>query len=393
MKRFLSVLLVFMMIIPTIAVSVSAETATVSFKDVDSATSQGQAIIKLATAGVLLGYPDGTFKPDQPITRGELSKVINKIFNYTEADTEMFSDVDKEKDWYYNDVAIAKKAGYIKGYEDGTFRGENNMTREEACTILKRVGGLYDLGLPAGVTDAVSEWALPYVNAVIIGGFMSLEEGNTFRATEKITRGEFCEAFSKFVQIKEPEVVPPADDKKEEDKKEENKEDNKESGNSGNTTSGNSSSSSSSSSNNSSSDNNNDDEVEEDLPAEDEPIDYIELNAEMVEILNDALADLQNFYSITEYEKNLVGIGIECIDIILPYASTDEITSAFIRQKCKAQIEKADDVLDSMSVDDKIAFYDTVTAPESEGGFKRKTIEYLCNLFGIDFENIKNNES
>lgn len=365
MKRLLSVLLIVFLIIPTIAVSVSAEeTKTVSFSDIESTSAQGQAILKLATAGVLLGYPDGTFKPEQPITRGELSKVINKIFEYTEADAEVFPDVDKEKDWYYNEVAIAKKAGYIKGYEDGTFRGENNITREETCTILARVGGLYDLGISYPLKDAVSEWAVPYVNMAIIGGFMSTEEGDTFRATEKITRGEFCQAFEKFVQIKE-EVTPPADDKKEENVND-NKGNNNTNNNSGNN-------------NNNNSNSGNDEYYEE------EEIDYNELNSETVAALNTALDELVAYTEIysKEYEIKLVDISIKCINKVLPKAGEVEITDDYVEDICSSEIDEARKVWKSMSADDKNLFIKT-GVPE----FTFETVEWLKKFFGMDIPEI-----
>jgi len=376
MKRLLSVLLAILLIVPTFtAVAFAEEAKTISFSDVDSTTTQGQAIIKLATAGVLLGYPDGTFKPNQPITRGELSKVINKIFNYTEADTEMFPDVVKDKDWYYNDVAIAKKAGYIKGYDDGTFRGENNMTREEACTILTRVGGMYDLGLTYPVKDAISEWAVPYVNMVITGGFMAVEPGDVFRATEKITRGEFCEAFSKFVQIKE--ITPPADDKKEEDKKEEDKkEDTTKPGtntNPGTSIGGN---------NNGLPDDTKEPEPpeEEDPPVDDEPIDYVELNSETVEQLNTALDELKNYYCVEDFEEKLINICIACIEKVLPYADKEELTNDFVESACKAEIKEATAVWKGLDADQKVWLYDCI---KDENNFNKTTVEWLSTFFGV----------
>ncbi len=177
------------------------------FTDVDKTTTQGAAIYKLADAGILLGYGDGTFRPNAPITRAELSKIVNAIFGYFEKDTTGFSDVVKE-DWYYDFVLIAKKAGYIVGYEDGTFRGQNMVTREQACAILCRTAGLFDLGIKTEVRDTVSEWAVSYVQAVLGNGFISLEAGNTLRATENITRAEFCTMFANFYTA--PEVPTPS---------------------------------------------------------------------------------------------------------------------------------------------------------------------------------------
>ncbi len=196
MKRVLSIFLVVMMC-ASLAFTSVATAAT--FKDVDETTAIGQAIQVLTGAGVLSGYGDGNFGPNDSLSRAQLCKVVNLIFKYTEKDTTGFSDV-KPTAWYYDHVLIAKKAGYIKGYEDGTFRGDNKVTREQACVILARVAGLKDNGVKVEIADKVAEWALPSVKLVIAHQYMSLEAGNTFRATENITRGEFSQTHAVFVK-------------------------------------------------------------------------------------------------------------------------------------------------------------------------------------------------
>ncbi len=153
----------------------------------------------LAAAGVLSGDGDGKFRPNDSLSRAELCKVVNMIFKYTEKDTTGFSDVSKDA-WYYEQVLIAKKAGYIKGYEDGTFRANNKVTREQACVILARVTGLKDNGVYVEIKDEVAAWALPSVKLVVAHELMALEEGNTFRATQNITRGEFSHTHAGFVK-------------------------------------------------------------------------------------------------------------------------------------------------------------------------------------------------
>lgn len=202
MKKFLSLLIVVTIVLSSVAVfateTVTTTTPEISFSDVNAETDTGKAIYKLVDAGILNGYLDGTFKPGNTLTRAELCKIINLVFGYTEADTENFKDVKKE-DWFYDYVAVAKKAGYINGFEDGTFRGNEKLTREQSCAIIARVGELFDLPMTETITDKVSDWAVPYVNKVVANKLMSLEEGGKFRATENITRGELTLVASNFV--------------------------------------------------------------------------------------------------------------------------------------------------------------------------------------------------
>lgn len=73
--------------------------------------------------GFINGYEDGTFKPDNSMTRAEFVKIVNKVFGFTEKGTESFSDVNKE-DWYYSDICIAVKVGYINGKLKGFKNGK-----------------------------------------------------------------------------------------------------------------------------------------------------------------------------------------------------------------------------------------------------------------------------
>ena len=180
------------------------------FSDVDFSTEQGQAIEKMYSVGDLKGYNDGTFKPDATITRAELTRVFNQVFKYElneekAATTADFTDVDKNA-WYYNDVRIAQTNGYINGFNDGTFRPQDNFTRQQTCVTLALAAGLQNTTQEIAISDEVSPWAETYVKAAIADGAFELEEGNTFRATANITRGEVCEALAKYVVI-ETEVV------------------------------------------------------------------------------------------------------------------------------------------------------------------------------------------
>ncbi len=207
MKKLISIILCFMLIssIPAFAAD------DLKFSDVDASTDMGKAILKLANAGVIEGNGDGTFAPDRKVKRSELCKMVNNIWKLTEEDSTSFADV-TENDWYFSHVKIAKKAGYIKGFEDGTFRGENNVTREQVCAIIVRVGKVFNLGIDITIADAVSPWAKDYVDTIVGNYLIPLEKDNTFRATEDMTRGELAMALSSFItETKEPEKE---DDKK-----------------------------------------------------------------------------------------------------------------------------------------------------------------------------------
>ncbi len=382
MKRILSYILVLALVFSMCTwLLVSADqTETenkITFTDVDANTTRGAAIYKMANAGILLGDGDGTFRPNDPITRGELTKIVNMIFGYTEKDATTFKDVN-DTHWYKEHVLIAQKAGYIKGYEDGTFRGENNITREETCTILTRVADVQDLGYHPVISDAVSDWAVPYVEKVIGSFFMTLEEGNKFRATENITRAEFCEAFAKFV-VEKPVVTP--DDEKKEENKEDNKEDNKPNNNTGNNTGSNTGTSKPIIINPmpdwEKGDIGTDEPDEgEELPPED--TDYAEENAETIGHLNTVLEFLDNMDIGSADEDEIVNMVYDAICLVIDEATDDVLLdSDFVSDLCMAEMETVVGIYRGMAEDEQETFKEKFTYGDGDDTIAFNTLMTL----------------
>ena len=206
LKKIISILITAALLTTMLATGVYADNK-ITFKDVDASSDMGSAIYKLANNGIINGMGDGTFSPNGNLTRAQLCKMINSIWKYTEKDTVGFKDVTNDK-WYYDHVLIGKKAGYINGFEDGTFRGDEYVTREQVCAIICRVANLYDLPYTGTISDKISPWAEAYVKKVLGNGLMKTESGNKFRATENMKRGELAMSLSGFV-VETPVVVVP----------------------------------------------------------------------------------------------------------------------------------------------------------------------------------------
>lgn len=183
--------------------------STIQFSDLDEAYWAYESVQKLVEAGIIEGYTDGTFKPNGDITRAELVKIANLVFAYTQKqDNTPFTDI-KSDDWFYNDVLVAQNAGYIVGYTDGTFKPNGLITRQELCKILDSINSFVELPYDNTIADEVSMWAIEYVNKVVSNRIMTLDENNNFRATEKATRAEACDALAKFLISEEPVTETP----------------------------------------------------------------------------------------------------------------------------------------------------------------------------------------
>lgn len=141
---------------------------------------------------MLKGYEDGSFRPDVQITRAEFITMVNNAFEYTEKADISFADVDSG-DWFYTEVQKAVKAGYLLGYEDNTARPGNKISRQEAALIIARIKDLSNYATGANKFNDVNDiasWAKGGVGAVADAKFMIGYEDNTFRPLRYISRAE-----------------------------------------------------------------------------------------------------------------------------------------------------------------------------------------------------------
>ena len=112
----------------------------VTFSDMNQALWAEKAVYALVEMGVINGYPDGTFKPNNQITRAEFAKIIvtaSGRYSSKEAYTSTFTDVPTTA-WEYPYVSAAYKFGFIKGRSETIFDPNSNITRADLCLIVYR---------------------------------------------------------------------------------------------------------------------------------------------------------------------------------------------------------------------------------------------------------------
>lgn len=116
---------------------------TNGYSDVPGNKWYNNAISTLTNMGIICGYPDGSFRPDAPITRAELTKIAASFFSDPRVAATYdgrFSDV-QGAEWYISYLMTAIEEGLIEGYPDGSFRPDRPITRAETCTIVNRTLG------------------------------------------------------------------------------------------------------------------------------------------------------------------------------------------------------------------------------------------------------------
>ena len=172
------------------------EDNNVVFSDIENHWAKAE-IEDFASNGYVGGYDDNTFRPNNDITRAEFVTIVNKYFGFTKAEGENFTDVNEDA-WYYKDVCIGVREGYINGYQDGTFRPNEPITREEAASIVRTITGLVENGSSKFTDDnEIGSWAKKSVYALADNKIMSGYEDNTFRPKNKITRAEAVATLSR----------------------------------------------------------------------------------------------------------------------------------------------------------------------------------------------------
>lgn len=111
-------------------------TKTNRYSDVAATAWYNTAVSTMTKAGIVDGYPDGTFRPDAPITRAEMAKIIS-LFAKLDKSESRFSDIAGH--WAEAYIRLAAGNGWIAGYPDGTFGPQRNITRAETATMINRV--------------------------------------------------------------------------------------------------------------------------------------------------------------------------------------------------------------------------------------------------------------
>lgn len=182
----------------------TASALTNPFPDVAGGTEHAGAIEYLRGQGIISGYDDGSFRPDNSINRAEALKLVflvrQALNEPASANPQSISFPDvKSSDWFYNYVKEAYSLGIVQGYNDGYFRPANEITAAESLKIIY-TGLIPELSLPAvtqppfvGVQQ--SEWYAPYLEYGKSKHYIEAEETGSYQPEQKMTRAEFAEAI------------------------------------------------------------------------------------------------------------------------------------------------------------------------------------------------------
>jgi|GEM_PF-4543138 len=178
---------------------VETEIEVVEYSDITEDNELFACVTDLSKEGIFSGYPDGTFKPHNPINRAELAKVIINSFSADEVNLSQEYTVSVFKDtytseWYYSYIQKAYEKGIIQGYTKESYQPEGVATRAHVLKMALIAAGLNyeeteNTDLP--FTDLNEEaWYMEYIPFAYASGIIKGYNDHTFRPDQPITRAE-----------------------------------------------------------------------------------------------------------------------------------------------------------------------------------------------------------
>ncbi len=187
MKKLIATALAVVMIFGLVSVGFAA---TADLPDVEGYEFEAE-VRRLASLGVIAGYPDGTFRPEEPVKRAEFAKMIvvmlglENAANLMKGQAVSFSDVSANH-WASGYINVAEMKGVVNGYPDGTFKPEGNITYAEALKMILTAMGYLEDGF------IVLRWPTTWI---IQAAEIGLDEDVEVLANLPITRGEVAKLF------------------------------------------------------------------------------------------------------------------------------------------------------------------------------------------------------
>lgn len=204
------------------AFAVVPVSAASAFSDVSKDYAHFNSILTLHEAGIINGFPDGTFKPSLDVTRGQAAKMIAGAFDLVtdlaSAENPNFKDVDAASP-YYKAIVTLVNLGVVQGYEDDTFRPDETITRGQMAVMVAQATGLTAKG-ESPFSDVPQD--SPFADAVTALYEAGIAKGVTateFGVENNVTRGQLATFIVNALDL--PVDTMPIPDEKDEQPQEE----------------------------------------------------------------------------------------------------------------------------------------------------------------------------
>lgn len=185
----------------------------IEYKDFSDSHYAFDAVQNLSSQGVISGYADGTFRPDVAVTRGQAATMINRVLKYVpKNNAPSYTDVTSGH-IFATDIAAMKELGIINGFKDETFRPDETLTRAQMAVIVKNAFNLQQSAVISSADSSIytdiasSYWAH---DAIVTMKMIDLTSGfktDLYRPSDQATRADFSAAVYNGMHFKESVIV------------------------------------------------------------------------------------------------------------------------------------------------------------------------------------------
>lgn len=200
--------------------------AGISYKDVSATTDAWcyEQVLKASNLGLMSGYGNGYFGKNDPITRGQLAQILYNYYGEDVGTDLTFKDV-KSTDWYANAVAWAVKTGVMSGYSNSEFGPNDKLTREQLVTVLYRVAGSPEADLDTNAywlnaalsfkdRNSVASYAVEPMKWALHNKIVSGTSETTLSPTGTATRAQVAVIMIRYLEKFEDIKIPTPDETK-----------------------------------------------------------------------------------------------------------------------------------------------------------------------------------
>ena len=150
------------------------------------------------------GYEDGTFRPNGTIIRAEFATMLRRAFNIYGGNSRNISFTDLDKHWAKDNIGNLVAAGVISGYPDGTFRPDQKVTREEMVVMLTQIVNLNGVDKDAAkgpFNDLAEAYAADKITAAAQAGIVSGKGAGKFEPKSHATRAEALQIILNVLKL------------------------------------------------------------------------------------------------------------------------------------------------------------------------------------------------
>lgn len=180
------------------AIAAQIDNTTITFEDVSSSDANAIYITYLANQGLISGFPDGTYRPAESLTRAQAAVLFCQAGGISPvAGERTFSDVTNDH-WAAPYITAAAQAGYITGFPDGSFHPEEGLSRCQGMSLFLRLThqSLNEAELPRLQDINRNHWAAPALATAIAAGMIETVENNAINPDQPLNRGDLARALS-----------------------------------------------------------------------------------------------------------------------------------------------------------------------------------------------------